>query len=34
MNGDRASFGGNAKSDGEGRTQGQEEYQDHGPRSE
>jgi hypothetical protein len=31
MNGDRASFGGNAKSDETGATQGQEEYQDHGP---
>jgi hypothetical protein len=30
-NGDRASFGGNAKADGAGNTQGQEEYQDHGP---
>jgi hypothetical protein len=30
-NGDRASFGGNASSDGLGRVTGQEEYQDHGP---
>jgi serine protease AprX len=30
-NGDRASFGGNAKSDGLGNVSGQEEYQDHGP---
>jgi len=30
-NGDRASFGGAAKADGEGGVQGQEEYQDHGP---
>jgi hypothetical protein len=31
MNGDRASFGGNAKSDEDGNVSGQEEYQDHGP---
>jgi serine protease AprX len=31
MNGDRASFGGNAKSDANGVASGQEEYQDHGP---
>jgi hypothetical protein len=31
LNGDKASFGGNAKSDAAGNTQGQEEYQDHGP---
>jgi hypothetical protein len=31
MNGDRATFGGNARSDASGNTQGQEEYQDHGP---
>jgi serine protease AprX len=30
-NGDRATFGGNAKSDGLGRASGNEEYQDHGP---
>jgi uncharacterized repeat protein (TIGR01451 family) len=30
-NGDRATFGGNAKSSESGDTQGQEEYQDHGP---
>jgi hypothetical protein len=30
-NGDRASFGGNAKADAAGNTQGQEQYQDHGP---
>jgi hypothetical protein len=30
-NGDRASFGGNAKSSETGETQGQEEYHDHGP---
>jgi len=30
-NGDRGSFGGNAKSDGEGNVSGQEQYQDHGP---
>jgi hypothetical protein len=30
-NGDRASFGGNASSSEEGATQGQEQYQDHGP---
>lgn len=30
-NGDRASFGGNAKSNASGQTQGQENYQDHGP---
>lgn len=30
-NGDRASFGGMAKADGEGNTSGNEEYQDHGP---
>lgn len=30
-NGDRATFGGHAKSDAESNTQGQEEYQDHGP---
>jgi hypothetical protein len=31
LNGDRGSFGGNAKSSETGDTQGQEEYQDHGP---
>jgi hypothetical protein len=31
MNGDRASFGGNAKADADGNVSGQEEYQDHGP---
>jgi hypothetical protein len=31
LNDDRATFGGNAKSDAAGNTQGQEEYQDHGP---
>ena len=31
MNGDRASFGGNAKVGADGAIQGQEEYQDHGP---
>jgi hypothetical protein len=30
-NGDRATFGGNARSDAAGRVKGQEEYQDHGP---
>jgi hypothetical protein len=30
-NGDKASFGGNAKVNGQGDPQGQEEYQDHGP---
>ena len=30
-NGDRATFGGNAKASESGDTQGQEEYQDHGP---
>ena len=30
-NGDRATFGGNAKVDKDGNPQGQEEYQDHGP---
>ena len=30
-NGDRGSFGGNAKSDEDGNVSGQEEYQDHGP---
>jgi Bacterial Ig-like domain (group 1) len=30
-NGDRASFGGNAKVDADGNVQGQQEYQDHGP---
>jgi hypothetical protein len=30
-NGDRASFGGNAKVDADGNVSGQEEYQDHGP---
>ena len=30
-NGDRASFGGNAKANQSGETQGQEQYQDHGP---
>lgn len=30
-NGDRATFGGNAKSDALGVASGQEEYQDHGP---
>jgi hypothetical protein len=30
-NGDRASFGGNAQSSETGETQGQQEYQDHGP---
>jgi Bacterial Ig-like domain (group 1)/Beta-propeller repeat len=30
-NGDRASFGGNAKANETGETQGQENYQDHGP---
>ncbi len=30
-NGDRATFGGNAKSNASGETQGQEQYQDHGP---
>lgn len=30
-NGDRASFGGNARTDGEGNASGNEEYQDHGP---
>jgi hypothetical protein len=30
-NGDRASFGGNAKADEDGTVSGQEEYQDHGP---
>jgi hypothetical protein len=32
-NGDRASFGGNAMTDGEGSASGNEEYQDHGPAS-
>jgi hypothetical protein len=31
MNGDRASFGGNAKADADGNVTGNEEYQDHGP---
>jgi hypothetical protein len=31
MNGDRTSFGGNAKADDDGNVTGQEEYQDHGP---
>jgi hypothetical protein len=31
MNGDRGSFGGNAKSDADGNVSGQEQYQDHGP---
>ena len=31
MNGDRASFGGNAKADADGNTSGEENYQDHGP---
>jgi hypothetical protein len=31
MNGDRGSFGGNAKADEDGNVSGQEEYQDHGP---
>ena len=31
QNGDKSTFGGNAKSDGEGDTSGNEEYQDHGP---
>lgn len=31
MNGDRASFGGNAKVDEDGNASGQENYQDHGP---
>jgi hypothetical protein len=30
-NGDRATFGGNAKANASGETQGQEQYQDHGP---
>ena len=30
-NGDRASFGGHARANESGETQGQEEYQDHGP---
>jgi hypothetical protein len=30
-NGDRVSFGGMAKSDGDGNTSGNEEFQDHGP---
>ena len=30
-NGDKATFGGNAKADAGGRVSGQEEYQDHGP---
>jgi hypothetical protein len=30
-NGDRASFGGNARADEDGNVSGQEEYQDHGP---
>jgi hypothetical protein len=30
-NGDRASFGGNAKADEDGNVSGQEQYQDHGP---
>jgi hypothetical protein len=30
-NGDRANFGGSAKADESGATQGQEQYQDHGP---
>ena len=30
-NGDRASFGGNAKANESGQTQGQQQYQDHGP---
>ena len=30
-NGDRASFGGNAKADESGETRGQQQYQDHGP---
>jgi hypothetical protein len=30
-NGDRASFGGNAKADAKGKTSGQQQYQDHGP---
>ena len=33
MNGDRANFGGNARSDSAGNTSGQEEYQDRGPAS-
>ncbi|WP_077491102.1 post-COAP-1 domain-containing protein [Sinomonas mesophila] len=31
LNGDRATFGGNAQSDGAGKVKGQQEYQDHGP---
>jgi hypothetical protein len=31
QNGDRATFGGNAKADGAGVTTGEQEYQDHGP---
>jgi hypothetical protein len=31
LNGDRATFGGNARSSAEGDTQGQQEYHDHGP---
>jgi len=31
MNGDRSSFGGNAKADADGNVSGSEEYQDHGP---
>ena len=31
LNGDKATFGGNAKSSQTGETQGQEQYQDHGP---
>jgi hypothetical protein len=31
MNGDKSSFGGNAKADAEGNVSGEEEYQDHGP---
>jgi protocatechuate 3,4-dioxygenase beta subunit len=31
INGDRASFGGNAKVDADGNVQGQQQYQDHGP---
>ena len=31
MNGDKSSFGGNAKADADGNVSGQEEYQDHGP---
>ena len=30
-NGDKASFGGNARADAKGKTSGQEQYQDHGP---